>query len=90
MPQVHVQLPPIPLIKGKYDGKLDKDIVKLKFPRDPTSGMSDFFEFKISLFDNGRPEEVLFFVHNFNITPLASGTLDTGANVQYLHTLVHE
>ena len=37
MAQVHVEPPPTPLIKVKYDGKSDKDFVKLKLRRDTTS-----------------------------------------------------
>ena len=42
----------------------------------------------MSFFDNGEPEEFLLFVRNFNITLVASETLETGAKVQYLRTLV--
>ena len=88
MTQVHVEPPPIPLIKSKYDVKPDKDFVKLKFCRDSTSSASDLYDFSISLFDNGEREEFLFFVCNFNTTIATSGMLETGAKVQYLHTLV--
>ena len=56
MNQVHVEPLLIPLIKGKYNGKSDKDFVKLKLRRYPTSSMSNLYEFKMSLFDNGNPE----------------------------------
>ena len=55
MTQVHVEPPPIPLIKGKYDGKADKDFVKLKLRRDPTSSTSDLYGFKMYLFENSNP-----------------------------------
>ena len=42
----------------------------------------------MSFFDNGDPEELFLFVRNFNVTLADSGTLDTGANIQYLRTLV--
>ena len=71
-----------------HDGKSDKYFVKLKLRIYPTSPTSDLYEFKISLFDNGKPEEFLFFVRNFNMTLLASGTLEAGAKYQYLRTLV--
>ena len=35
--QMHVEPHPIPLIKIKNDVKLDKDYVKIKLCRDPTS-----------------------------------------------------
>ena len=89
MVQVHVGHMPIPLIKGKYDGKSDKSFVKMKFCRYPTSSVSDLCEFKMPFFDNGEPEEVLLFVRNFNITLAGAGTLETGAKVQYRHILVH-
>ena len=42
----------------------------------------------MSLFDNGKPEEFLLFVRNFNMTLAASGMLEAGAKYQYLRTLV--
>ena len=60
MIQVHVKPPPIPLIIGKYDGKSEKYFVGLKLRRDPTSSTSDLYDFNMSLFDNGDPED--FFV----------------------------
>ena len=80
--------PPIPLIKETYNGKSDKDFVKLKLRRDPTSSTSDLYAFKISLFDHVDPEEFLLFIRNFNITLSETGTLDIDTNIQYLCTLV--
>ena len=74
--------------QGKYDGKSDKDFVKLKLCKDPTSSTSDLYEFNMSLFDNGEPEEFLLFVRNFDMTLAVSGPLETGAEIQYLFTLV--
>ena len=82
MTHPHVEPPPIPLIQETYDGNPDKDLVKLKLRRDPTSSTSDLYEFKISLFDNGEPEEFFLFVRNFNMSLVASGTLEVGAKVQ--------
>ena len=52
------------LIKSKNDEKSEKYCVKIKFHRDPTSAKSDLCEFKMALFDNGKPEEFLFFIGN--------------------------
>ena len=71
--------PPIHLIKGKYDGKSDKDFVKLKLSRYSTSSISDLYKFKMSLFDIVERKGFLLFVHNFNINLGASGKLETGA-----------
>ena len=70
--QVHVEPPPTPLIKSKHGDKLDKDFVKLKLPRDLTSAKLNFYEFKISLFNNGNLEEFLLFAQNFIMTLTAS------------------
>ena len=75
MTQVQVETPPIPLIKGKYNGKSEKDFVKLKLCTDPTSSTSELYEFKMSLFDNGDLEDFLLSVCNFNITLATSGRL---------------
>ena len=88
MTQTHMEPPPITLIKENYDGKSDKDFVKLKLRRDPTSSTSDLYEFKMPLFDNGDPEEFLLFVCNNNTTLASSATFDADANVQYLRTIV--
>ena len=50
--------------------------------------MSDLYEFKIDLFDNGELEELLLLVRNFNMTLAASGTLEMGAKAQYICTIV--
>ena len=71
MTQVHVEPPTIPLIKGKYDGKSDKYLLKMKLRRDPTSSTADLYEFKMSLFDNGKPEELSLCMRNFNMTLVA-------------------
>ena len=44
--QLHMDPPPIPLIKIKHDDKLEKDFVKIKLHRDLTSENSDLYEFK--------------------------------------------
>ena len=86
--QVYVDPPPIPLIKGKHDDKLDKDLVELKFCRDKISENADIYECKKALFENKNPEEFFLFVRNFNMTIDASGSMDMAENIQYLCTLV--
>ena len=79
---------PIPLIKEMYNGKSDGDFVKLNFLRYPTSSMSYLYEFKISLFEHGDPETFLLFIRDFNINLTAIETLEVGAKIWYLCTLV--
>ena len=42
----------------------------------------------MALFDNGKTEEFLLFIRNFNMTLETSVTLKSGENIQYLCTLV--
>ena len=42
----------------------------------------------MSLFDNTNPEEFLLFICDFKMTLMTAGTLQAGAKVQYLQTLV--
>ena len=56
----------------------------------PTSSTSYPYKFRMSLFDNGKPEGFLLFVRNFNITILAKGTLEMGSKIQYFRTLVRD
>ena len=87
MNQPQVDSPPIPLIKENYNGKSYKYFVKLKLRRYLTSPTSYLYEFKTSFFDNGKPEDFILFVRNFNMTLTASGALEAGAKYQYLFTL---
>ena len=52
------------------------------------SSTLEIYEFRMSLFDHGKPEELLLLVQNFQMTLAATGTLDIEAKVQYLCTLV--
>ena len=88
MTHPHVEPPIIPLTQKTHDGKSEKYIVKIKLLRDPTSSTSDLYEFEMSLFDNGKPEEFLLFVRKFNMNLAASRTLEAGTKMQYLFTLV--
>ena len=85
----HVESPPIPLIKETCTGKSDEYDVNLKLHRDSMSSTSELYEFKISLFDHGDPEEFILFIRKSNMTLAATGTLDTDAMIQCLCTLVH-
>ena len=68
---------------------MDKDFVKLKLRRDPALEDLDLYEFKIALFDNGKPEDFLLFVRNFNMALEDLGTLNMSAKAQYLNTIFH-
>ena len=50
--------------------------------------MSDLYEFKMSFFENGEPDEFFWFVCNFNMTLAASGTLEVDEKFQYLRTVL--
>ena len=55
---MHVEPPPTLLIKSNQDDKSDKDFVKLKLRKDPTSENSDLYDSKIHLFENDETEFV--------------------------------
>ena len=73
----HVDPSPIPLYKEMSTGKSDGDHVKLKLHRDTTYSTSDLYEFRMSLFDHGDPEEFLFFVRNLQMNIAATGMIET-------------
>ena len=68
--------PPIPLVKEASTGNSDGDYVKLKLRRDPTSSTLELYEFRMSLFDHGVPEDFILFVQNFKMTLAATGTIE--------------
>ena len=55
--QLHVDLPPITLVKGKNDDKSENDFVEMKLRRYLTSENLDLYEFKMALFYNGYQED---------------------------------
>ena len=56
--------------------------------RDTTYSMSKLYEFKMSVFDHGKPKEFLFFVLNLRMNLAVTGPPDIDAKIQYLRTLV--
>ena len=84
----HLEPPTIMLVKETSTSKSDGDYVKLKLRRYPTSSTLELYEFSMSLFDHGEPEEFLLFVQNFQMTFAATGTIETEEKVQYICTLV--
>ena len=86
--QVHVEPPPIPLIKNNNNEKLDKDFVKIKLHMNLTSQNVYLYEFKMVLFNDGNTKELILFIRVLNITIGASGTILGGTNIQYLRNLV--
>ena len=54
---MQVEPPPTPLIIIKHDDNLEKDFVKVKLHRDPTSENLGVYEFKMTLFYNGDRED---------------------------------
>ena len=48
---------------------------------------SELYEFRMSLFDHGEPDEFLLLIWNSKMTLAATETLDMDAKVQYLCTL---
>ena len=76
----HIETPTIPLMKETHNSKSNKYFIKLKLRRYPTSSTLDLYEFKISLFENVKPE--VLFVCNLNMTLTAPRTLEAGAKYQ--------
>ena len=62
---MHVKPPLVPLIKGNDDDIRDKDCAKIILRMNPMSQKSDIYEFKMALFDNGKPQNLLLFIRNF-------------------------
>ena len=77
------------MIKETSTGKSDGGYVELKLCRDPASSTFDLYEFIMSLFDHGDPEQFLLFIWNFQMTSAATGMIETEAKAQYLRTLFH-
>ena len=68
--------------------KLEKDYVNIKLHRDPTSEKSDMYEFIMAFFENGYPEEFIFFQRNYKKSLDISGTLEVTVKIQYLRTFI--
>ena len=80
--------PLIPLIKSKNYTKSEKDSIQIKFHRYPTLETFDMHESKTGFFDNGKQEELLLFMWNFQMMLYVSGTLVESMNIQYLRIVL--
>ena len=72
--QLHVDPPPITLIKIKHNDKSENDFVKIKLRKHLTSENSDLYESKWTCFTTVI-RKLFLFAHNFKRTLEASGTL---------------
>ena len=80
--------PPILLIKINNYDKLDKYCVQIKLYRDPASAKSDICEFKSAIFNNGKTEEFLLFIRNFQMTLETARAIAAGSKIRYIGMLV--
>ena len=53
--QTHAHSLLIPLTKSRFDLKTERDYVKIKLHRNYMSETLDIYEFKMDLFENGKP-----------------------------------
>ena len=85
----NVEPPPFRLIKSKNDTKSEKDQVKIKMHRDLRLEHLNMYEFNMTLFENGEPEETLLFVHHFNMLLNAYGMLSASSKLHYICNILH-
>ena len=86
--QTYVDPTLITWIRTNNYKKPEKDSVKIKSNRDPTLEKLDMYEFKMTFFDNSKPEDFLLFVQNINMKLNASVTITSNKKLQYLHTIL--
>ena len=67
--------------------KSEKYYVKKDVQINNRSGNSNIYKFRIALFDNVDPEEILLFQQKYKLSLDAYGTLTECSKIQYLHTL---
>ena len=78
--QIHVEPHPTNLTKIKTDTKLEKYDVKIKLPINTTLEAYDIYDFKMSLFENGYPEE-FFWLQNYQMMIKSSVNIMAGAKL---------
>ena len=88
--KVHIETPPIPLIKCNTEKKSESALTKVKLRRNPTSFMLDIYKYKITLFENGKPVELPLLVRDFQKTTDITGETSTSGNIQCLHIFLHK
>ena len=54
--QARINLPPIMLAKQEEPEELTCDIIKLKIRRNPASAWPETYKFKMTVFENFKPE----------------------------------
>ena len=86
--QARIDPPPIPLPKATTGKKEETNIIKINMCRDPTSATSDNYELKVQTFENGKPEEFLQMMKDFNTVSDGTGTTPAQGKIQFLRKIL--
>ena len=57
--------------------------------RNPVSAVSKTYKFKMTIFDNYIPEELLQFLNNYKKAIDGTATITVVERISFLHTLLH-
>ena len=57
--------------------------------QDTESALSQTYELKIAMFENGKPEELIKTMNNFKTAINGTGTTSVSGKTNYLYTLQH-
>ena len=79
---------PIPLLKAAVRNTEETHIIKIMIRQDPASAISEAFKLKVQTFQNGKPEEFLQMMKDFNTGIDRTGTTSTSGKIQFLRTML--
>ena len=86
--QTRIEPPPIPLTSPEEVQERACDTIKVKIKYNPASAGSETHEFKIAIFDNDSPEELLQFLTNAKKAIKRTGTKKFSGRINFLRTLL--
>ena len=66
------------------------DIIKVKMRHNPAPAGYETYEFKMAIFNNGSPEELLWFLEKVNKSIKVTGTMTVVGIINFLRMLLHQ
>ena len=87
--QARIETPPIPIINLEVDDDCTTQIIKIKMQRNPSSVASKMYNANMNTVDNGRPEEFLSLLIDFNIATDGTRTTTQYGCINYVRTVLH-
>ena len=87
--QARIEPPPTPIASPKEFKERACNTIKVKRRRNPTSAGSETYEFKMTIFENGKPKRLLQLMMNLNKAIDKTGNMAVAGIIHFICITIH-